>query len=597
MKNHQDKFEKPGCTGDKILLAMLPFNDPQIPPLGIANLKSYLKQHNYNVTTVDANVEMEFRDIFDRYFETVKQYIPPKKPGNFYSMRLDIMQFQMMAYLNYRRRLEIPRYQKIDALACKNPEEYRELVKMLVYKTFFHETADSLVNELDDITLEFFLLVEDYVLRLLEKEKPTVLGLSVCIAMLPASLLAFKLTKELYPHIQTVMGGGIYADDLALHSPNFKYFVEKTPYIDKLIVGEGEVLLLQFLKKELPAEQKVYSIKDVNNKPLDLSTVSIPDFNDFRLERYPYMSINASVGCVYNCAFCTIPTQWGKYRKKKAQQMVAELIRMSEIYGSQLFLFVDSLLNPLVTPLANALLESPATIYWDGSLKVCPEACNTDNTLLWRRGGFYRAHIGVETGSQRVLDLMDKRITVDEIKTAISSLAYAGIKTTTFWVVGYPGETEDDFRQTLALAEELKDDIYETTIRPYLHYLSPTDAATLKQLNLDQNPGNPLLYPEKFKDKLMVQTWIKNTEPGREEIFWRLNRFNKHIRELGIPNPYSWLEINEADKRWQELHENGVPPLVDFKNKDMNIHECKTVEKVFFLKNTLEDDGNFDFQE
>jgi hypothetical protein len=77
MKNQQTQLEKANAERKKILLVMLPYNDPQIPPLGIANLKSFLKQHHYNVTTADANIEIEFREIFDQYFETVKKYIPP----------------------------------------------------------------------------------------------------------------------------------------------------------------------------------------------------------------------------------------------------------------------------------------------------------------------------------------------------------------------------------------------------------------------------------------------------------------------------------------------------------------------------------------
>lgn len=575
----------------KVLLVMLPFNDPQIPPLGLANLKSFLKDRDYPVSTVDLNVEMEFRELFDDYFETVREKIPEDKRGNFYSMRLDIMQYQMLAYLNYRKRLETTRYEKLDSLTCHNPEEYRQLVKTLVHKTFFVDVDDQFVEKLDKILARFFQLIEEYVLRLLRQEKPAVFGLSVCIAMLAPSLLAFKLCKEFFPHIKTVMGGGIYADDLATGSPNFPYLVGKIPYVDKLIVGEGELLFYKFLQEEFPPEKKVLTLDDINGEIVDLSKTTVPDFDDFHLDRYPYISANASVGCAFNCTFCTVPTQWGKYRKKDPAQVVREFTELYRKYGTQLFLVVDSLLNPLMNRLAEEFIKSPVAIYWDGSLKVSDDVCNTDNTMLWRRGGFYRAHIGVETGSQRVLDLMDKRITVQQVKTAISALAHAGIKTTTFWVVGYPGETEEDFQQTLDFVEEIKDDIYETTIRPYLHYLTRQE----RQGSDDAGRESQLLYPEEYTDKLMVRTWISKKYPSREETFQRLNRFNDHIRKLGIPNPYSWLEIDQADKRWKALHENSVPPLVQFKNKDVYIDECKKAEKLFFLHQTFEDDGEFGF--
>lgn len=578
---------------EKILLVMLPFNDPQIPPLGIANLKSFLVKHGYDVTTADANVEMEFREIYDSYFNTIKKYIPPEKTGNFESMKLDILQNHLTAYLNYRKRLELPGYQKLSQLIPEDKEkqEYIRLVNILIYKTFYHEVADGLYQELEEILAEFYERLERYYLNLLEKSRPAVVGISVCIGMMAASLFAFKLTKELYPHIKTVMGGGIYADDLALNSSNLEYFAGKTPYVDKLIVGEGEMLFLKYLREELPASQKIYSINDIGNEKLDLATCTMPDFDDFQLELYPYLSANTSIGCPFNCNFCTIPVQWGKYRQKSARQAAAELINLYRKYGTQLYLLVDSLLNPIITDLAREFIEKDICIYWDGSLRVSPAVCNIDNTTFWRKGGFYRAHLGIESGSQAVLDAMDKRITLDQIKTAISCLANAGIKTTTFWVVGYPGETEEDFRQSLKLAEELKEDIYETTIRPYLYY-------EMKQVYFNdqvEKNKNISLYPGYAKEKLLIETWTMDGRPSREETVRRLNRFNQYVQKLGIPNPYTLYQVNQADKRWQELHHNAVPPLIRFKDKDNYIDECKNVEKVFYLNKRLEDEGDFGF--
>jgi radical SAM superfamily enzyme YgiQ (UPF0313 family) len=113
-----------------------------------------------------------------------------------------------------------------------------------------------------------------------------------------------------------------------------------------------------------------------------------------------------------------------------------------------LFLLTDSTLNPIAAELSKEISKSGVSIYWDGFLRADRHVCNPENTLSWRQGGFYRAMLGLESGSQRVLDLMAKRITVQQSEAALASLAYAGIKTTTFWLFGYPGETEQDFRMT-----------------------------------------------------------------------------------------------------------------------------------------------------
>ncbi|HLP59600.1 MAG TPA: hypothetical protein VK186_12250, partial [Candidatus Deferrimicrobium sp.] len=70
---------------EKILLALLPFWDPQIPPLGAACLKSYLRRHRYcNVKCVDATVEIEFRELFDEYYMLLKKFIPGHMQGNIF---------------------------------------------------------------------------------------------------------------------------------------------------------------------------------------------------------------------------------------------------------------------------------------------------------------------------------------------------------------------------------------------------------------------------------------------------------------------------------------------------------------------------------
>ncbi|MFC2155234.1 radical SAM protein [Acidobacteriota bacterium] len=127
--------------------------------------------------------------------------------------------------------------------------------------------------------------------------------------------------------------------------------------------------------------------------------------------------------------------------------------------------------------------------------------CSDENTLLWRKGGFYRARIGVESGSQRILDLMGKHINIAQVKTALTSLAAAGIKTTTYWIIKYPGETKEDFRETLDLLEELRDVIYKTNCNPFWYFLTGQPASE----EWAQNRPMPL-YSEKERESLLIQT-------------------------------------------------------------------------------------------
>lgn len=289
---------------EKILLVLLPFWDPQIPPSGISCLKSFLQQHNFRVKSVDANTEAELNEIYYKYFDSLKESVPQDKMGNFYKIGHDVLRHQMMAFLNYEDR-----------------EEYIKLIKLVIYNTFFVNAAENHIFKLDKIISEFYSRLETYFLYLLEKEKPSLLGISVYSGTLPASLFAFKLAKKKYPSLRTVMGGGIFADLLAVGSPNMDYFLEKTTYIDHVIVGEGELLFLKLLQDKLNKSQKLYTSEDINKEILDLSSVDIPDFSDFHLRYYPSLFAYSSRSCPFQCRFCTETIQWGRYRKKNAAIM------------------------------------------------------------------------------------------------------------------------------------------------------------------------------------------------------------------------------------------------------------------------------------
>ena len=136
---------------DKILLLMLPYWDPLIPPQGISQLKTYLQKHGYIIKTGDANAKEEFKRFYNRYFDVFRKYIPEDKQGNFFNIGHEIMRNHMMAHINY-----------------ENEAEYTELVKTIIYNTFYTHFDDGQVMELKRLLDEFYKLLEDYILHLLK---------------------------------------------------------------------------------------------------------------------------------------------------------------------------------------------------------------------------------------------------------------------------------------------------------------------------------------------------------------------------------------------------------------------------------------------
>lgn len=557
----------------KVFLGLLPYWTPLIPSMAISYLKTYLKKHDYPVTIVDLNIEVEFKELYHAYFNKLKEFIDESKRVNFYNIGHDVLQNHMTAHINF-----------------EDERRYFELVEILIYQNYFVHLNEQQISELNRVLDRFYATLEAYLIRLLDKNEPDVFGLTVYNHTLPASLFAFRLVKERYPHIETLMGGGIFMWQLPLGSPELDYFLEKTTgYIDKLFVGEGQHIFLKYLEGELPESQRLYTRKDIDNKRLGFNEIGIPDHTDLYVEQYQYLATQASKSCPFKCTFCTINPYFGDFLEKDPALLVEEMTKISELYDKKVFLLMDSLINPIVGKISDALLKVDSVFYWDAYLRVGEEVCSIDNTLKWRQAGFFRARIGTESGSQRILDLMDKRITLDQIRKSLASLAYAGIKTTTFWIIGYPGETEADFQMTLDFVEELKDDIYEAEFNPFTYFYAG-------QVDFDKWVNKTkLLYPASARDMIISQTWIVDEEPSREVTFDRLNRFVQHCVKLGIPNPYTLNEIYQADERWKKLHPNAVPPLVELMEKGANINECRYIEKLLTVKNTNLEQTGFDF--
>ncbi|MCP5102231.1 MAG: radical SAM protein [bacterium] len=559
---------------EKILLAMLPFWDPQIPPLGISCLKGFLQNRGYTVKAVDANTEEDFRQFYHRYFGILKKHLPQSQQGNLSNFGNIILENNLMAHINYTEKTQ-----------------YIELIRIIIADYFLFTFEDGQVRELISLLDEFFLELEQYVLKLLEQEQPTILGLSVFSGTLPASMRAAELARAKFPHIKTVFGGGAFSDQLAAGTPDLDYFIRKTgDYIDHVIIGEGETLFLKLIRDQLPQSQKVFTFADQTIDTADIQGENVPDFSDFALDFYPHLGGYGSRGCPYQCKFCSETVNWGKYRKKQTKQVVEELGRASRKHNYQLFLLSDSLLNPVLSELSTEMANAPERIYFDGFLRADKPVCDTENTLLWRRGGYYRARLGLESGSDRILEKMGKKIDSRQIKKVLYSLAYAGIKTTTYWVIGFPGETEEDFLHTLHLLSEMKDNIYEAECNAFLLLSS---ARVLSEDEENRRKKVPI-FPQWARPLLLNQTCrLDGIEPPRTETMKRVQRFVRHCKEIGIPNPYSLEDVNNADERWKRLHKNAVPPLMAFRDGKSRIDDVHMVKTLSTATSSITDDDDW----
>lgn len=567
-----DYLIKDDRSKERIILAMLPYWTPLVPPQGIGMLKTYLNNYGYYVKNIDLNINEIFKKIYTNYFDKIKEYVPANKRGNLYNIGHDVLHNHMMAAFKY-----------IDE------EKYIELVKILIYHTFYVRISTKQAKELNEFMNTFYIELELYVKNLIQSEKPNVVGLSVFKGNIPASIFVAKKIKQIDPNIRVLIGGGTFADSHAVGSPNYYALLKEIDNCVDLIMvgGQGEQLFLKFLQGETLGK-KVVTLKDLGLSPLPFEQLSIADLSDFDVSSYPYITATGSSSCPNKCSFCNASKFFGEFKTKDIRQVVNEMIHMYERYGNQLFFMSDSLLNPIISDLSNEFIKSDKTLYYDCYFRVDKESANLENTFLWRRGGLYRTRIGIESGSQKILNLMHKGITVEESKATLYALASAGIKTTAYVIIGHPDETEEDFQMTLDLIEEMKDYIWQAEPNAfYYHYSGQFDSDSWSEKRL-------LLYPETMRDMLVFDTWTLNCYPLRKERYDRLNRFMIHCEKLGIPNPYNAEELYKADMRWEKLHKNAVPSIWEFEKWGKEINEAKRVVIPREAKIIL-DNGDFDF--
>lgn len=162
------------------------------------------------------------------------------------------------------------------------------------------------------------------------------------------------------------------------------------------------------------------------------------------------LNVNTMRGCPYSCRWCSRAVYGKSYRRRPVEDVVAELAELTETYGPDQFWFVDD-----VFTVNHRWLEQFAEALDAAGLKIRYECISraermNDRILeLLVRTGCDRVWIGAESGSQKILDAMERGVDVGTVTRMMQETRAAGIRTGTFLMLGYPGETERDILATL----------------------------------------------------------------------------------------------------------------------------------------------------
>jgi anaerobic magnesium-protoporphyrin IX monomethyl ester cyclase len=203
-------------------------------------------------------------------------------------------------------------------------------------------------------------------------------------------------------------------------------------------------------------------IRDLDTLPFPAwDLVDIPRYQKIWRERHGYYSMNmvTTRGCPYHCNWCAKPIWGQRYNSRSPENVVAEMKWLKEKYRPDHIWFADDILG-----LKPGWIERFARLSREAG-SIIPFKClqradlvNEKTAAALAAAGCKTVWIGAESGSQKILDAMDKGDKVEDIYNAARQLKRAGIETGFFLQFGYPGETWDDIQLTLKMVRECQPD-------------------------------------------------------------------------------------------------------------------------------------------
>lgn len=386
----------------------------------------------------------------------------------------------------------------IDDTAVKNGLGLKIPPLNLMYLAAALENVSIPVKIIDD---DLYQAGFDKITNLASKIDPKVVGITATTATIKNALEYIKNIKKALPNTLTVIGGS---------HPTFMPYEtlksEKT--LDAVVIGEGEETIVDIAdnaRKNLSGIKGISyrnddKIRKTPSRPLikDLDSLPFPARHLVPFKSYELSSqaggMITSRGCVFSCNYCSSSLIMGKkFRTRSPENVVDELEELSYKYGLKEVAFLDDIFM-LNKKRAGMIADEIKRRDIDVSFIASSRVNNVDKRLLesLKDSGMSTLYCGVESGSQRVLDLMGKGITLKQAENAFKIAKNVGIDVVGSFILGYPGETVEEMNQTIDFSIKLDPDYCQYSI------LTPF-------------PGTPIYYELKHKGLLDTENWDRYT--------------------------------------------------------------------------------------
>jgi anaerobic magnesium-protoporphyrin IX monomethyl ester cyclase len=258
---------------------------------------------------------------------------------------------------------------------------------------------------------------------------------------------------------------------------------------DIIVFGEGEETMLELVKELEKENDPDFSqiagiaykknetvvvgaervlIKDINLLPFaNRKKINLQQYLDVWKVRHGFSMINVNTmrGCPYSCKWCSRAVYGTSYRRRSPKLVVDEIVWLQANYQFDMIWFVDDVFtisHKWLHEFAEELAQRQVTISYE---IISRSDRVTDEVLsLLKQSGCFRVWIGAESGSQKIIDAMDRRVQVGQVRDTIIKVKNYGMEAGTFIMLGYPGEDETDIITTLQHLKITNPDQYTITV-------------------------------------------------------------------------------------------------------------------------------------
>ena len=343
---------------------------------------------------------------------------------------------------------------------------------------------------------------------------------------------------------------------------------------DAVVQGEGEGALVDLAERvhhgaslaSIPGVTLLRGDRAVRGpaRPFlkDLDRLPLPAWDLVDMEEYlgrwqestgeRRAAVLTSRGCPFDCSWCSKPTFGRSFRQQSPERVVDELRALKERYRVNYVRFCDDVFGisrAWIDRLLTLLLEEKLDLRWECLARV--DLLKPELLRRMRAAGLERVYVGVESGSQKMLDLMNRGTRLAQVERTADALRREGIRQFWFLMLGYPGETLDDIEATLRLFRRFSPEEYSVSIAVPVpgtrFYDSVKDRLTGRSKASKGDGGGTLLYEAAYPE--VLYRW----EQARFGLEAALGKARDHL------SPRVVERIGHAADRF---HEKVATPLL-----------------------------------